>query len=272
MHSETGSALFTDVSVNPELKLGIGAALLLPISILDKSFSEVEKAEIAGRVIFRKFEAASSTKLELETVLWALGKHRKELKGALTLYTDSQAVTGLLKRKNRLLARNFISRTTNLPLSHAFLYAKFYSLHEKYLFEVVKLDGHSKGSVRDTSHRIFSVVDQKARRALKCWIKEMRESPPDPGEKRGYGGWCVYVLNCRNGSLYTGTTNDLAKRLKQHECGKGSKYVRSWRPFELVKTVSCKDAGAARKLEYEIKRLTRRKKIEILGLGIESPQ
>jgi putative endonuclease len=82
------------------------------------------------------------------------------------------------------------------------------------------------------------------------------------------GEWCVYVLNCRNGSLYTGITNDLAQRLKQHERGKGSKYVRSWRPVELVKTIFCKDAGEARRLEYDLKKLTRKEKIVALDLGI----
>ena len=75
------------------------------------------------------------------------------------------------------------------------------------------------------------------------------------------------MLHCRNGSLYTGITNDLAQRLKQHERGKGSKYVRSWRPVELVKTISCKDASEARRLEYDLKRLTRKEKIAALDLG-----
>ena len=81
--------------------------------------------------------------------------------------------------------------------------------------------------------------------------------------------WCVYVLNCRNGSLYTCITNDLAQRLKQHEKGKGNKYVRSWWPFVLVRTISCKDAGEARRLEHNLKRLTRQEKIAALGLGNE---
>jgi putative endonuclease len=96
----------------------------------------------------------------------------------------------------------------------------------------------------------------------------LRENRPDAGNTTGGGKWCVYVLNCRNGSLYIGITNDLAQRLKQHERGKGSKYVRSWRPFELVKTISCKDALEARRLEYDLKRLTRKEKIAALDLGI----
>lgn len=61
-------------------------------------------------------------------------------------------------------------------------------------------------------------------------------------------------------------TNNLEKRIEKHKLGIGSKFVRSWRPFELVKTIPCKNAGEARRLEYDLKRLTRKKKIEVLEL------
>lgn len=265
-------ALFTDVSVNPVLKLGVGACLVLPASFLDVPFPGIEKSEITGRITLRRFEATTSTKLEIETVLWALGGHWKRSKGRLNLYTDSQCISGLLKRKPGLLAGDFISRTTNLQLRNAPLYRRFYALHDEFAFKVIKVDGHSKTQARDTAHRIFSIVDWEARRALKLWMKELRENRLDAEDKKKGGEWCVYVLNCRNGSLYTGITNDLAQRLKQHERGKGSKYVRSWRPIELVKTISCKDAGEARRLEYDLKRLTRKEKIAALDLGIEPAQ
>lgn len=262
-------ALFTDVSVNPARKLGIGACLVVPASFLDALLPGLEKSEIASRITLRRFEATSSTKLELETVLWALGKHRKRSRGKLKLYTDSQCISGLLKRRPALLAGDFLSRTTNLPLRNASLYRRFYAISDELAFEVIKVDGHPGAGVRDNVSRIFSIVDREARRALKLWMKEFRGDPADAGNGPSGGKWCVYVLNCRNGSLYTGITNDLARRLKQHERGKGSKYVRSQRPFELVKTISCKDAGEARRLEYDLKRLTRKEKIAALCLGID---
>jgi putative endonuclease len=79
--------------------------------------------------------------------------------------------------------------------------------------------------------------------------------------------WCVYVLRCCNGFLYIGLTNNIERRLKEHERGKGSKFVRSRRPFVLLKTIPCRNSGDARRLEYRLKRLTRNKKIEILGLS-----
>lgn len=53
--------------------------------------------------------------------------------------------------------------------------------------------------------------------------------------------WCVYVLKCRNNYLYIGMTNNIEKRLKAHSEGAGSKFVRTWRPFELVRVISCMD-------------------------------
>jgi putative endonuclease len=74
------------------------------------------------------------------------------------------------------------------------------------------------------------------------------------------------VLRCSNNSFYIGITNNLEKRIEQHTLGNGSKFVRSWRPFELVKTIPCRNAGEARRLEYDLKRLTRKKKREVLEL------
>jgi putative endonuclease len=76
------------------------------------------------------------------------------------------------------------------------------------------------------------------------------------------------VLRCRNNSLYIGMTNNIDKRMEKHTLGVGSKFVRSWRLFELVKTIPCRNAGEARRLEYDLKRLTRKKKIEVLELQI----
>ena len=91
------------------------------------------------------------------------------------------------------------------------------------------------------------------------------ERSANPG-KTNSGLWCVYVLRCRNNNLYIGMTNNLEKRIEKHQLGTGSKFVRSWKPFELVKTMPCRNAGEARRLEYDLKRLTRKKKIEVLGL------
>lgn len=80
------------------------------------------------------------------------------------------------------------------------------------------------------------------------------------------GTWCVYVLKCRNDYLYIGVTNDLDARMKAHANGTGSKFVRAWKPFELVKVIPCADGREARSLEYKLKRMKRDKKIAFFGL------
>ena len=106
------------------------------------------------------------------------------------------------------------------------------------------------------------------RKALRLWMDEFAAAERDFVEKENKRDWCVYVLKCSNNALYVGVTNNIERRLNEHEQGRGSKFVRSWRPFELVKTVSCQNAGEARSLEYHLKKLTRKKKIEVLELGI----
>jgi predicted GIY-YIG superfamily endonuclease len=77
-------------------------------------------------------------------------------------------------------------------------------------------------------------------------------------------GYVVYILRCRDGSLYTGITNDLERRLEQHSSGKGSKYVRTRMPFRLVYTEEASDKSSALRRELEIKSLTRSEKFALV--------
>ena len=86
------------------------------------------------------------------------------------------------------------------------------------------------------------------------------------GKSKNQNLWCLYVLSCINCYLYIGITNNLKKRLTAHEKGIGSKFVRSHRPFKLLKAVYCKDASEARRLECSLKKLKRRDKFEVLGI------
>lgn len=74
--------------------------------------------------------------------------------------------------------------------------------------------------------------------------------------------WCVYLLMCSDNTIYTGITNDLEKRIKEHNEGKrGAKYTRSRRPVTLIKSINCTDRSEASKLEYKIKQLPREEKL-----------
>lgn len=75
--------------------------------------------------------------------------------------------------------------------------------------------------------------------------------------------WYVYILQLSNNNLYTGITNNVLKRLKTHRAGKGSKYVRSFLPCELVYLTEAEDHGAAIRLERSIKRLAKFEKFAL---------
>ena len=77
----------------------------------------------------------------------------------------------------------------------------------------------------------------------------------------------VYILKCSDGTLYTGWTNNLDRRLAAHNAGTASKYTRSKRPVEMVWHEQCADKSAALKREAEIKKLPREKKMELIKLS-----
>ena len=79
------------------------------------------------------------------------------------------------------------------------------------------------------------------------------------------GKWYLYILRCGDGTLYTGITTDVEKRLAAHRAGKGAKYTRGRSPLELVYREELPDHSAALKREYEIKRLPRAEKEELIG-------
>lgn len=76
--------------------------------------------------------------------------------------------------------------------------------------------------------------------------------------------WKLYILRCRDGSLYTGITVDVEKRLEAHRSGKGAKYTRGRGPLELVYREECGSHSDALKREYQIKALTKEEKEQLL--------
>ncbi len=77
--------------------------------------------------------------------------------------------------------------------------------------------------------------------------------------------WCVYILECQDGTFYTGVTNNIDARMKTHASGKGSKYVNKKGFKKLLKTKSCNDKSDACKCEYQIKKLPRNQKLDWFG-------
>jgi putative endonuclease len=81
----------------------------------------------------------------------------------------------------------------------------------------------------------------------------------------------VYLLRCGDGSLYTGWTNDLDRRLARHADGTASRYTRSRRPVELAAAWPMADHGSAKREEARIKRLTRPQKLALIASGAALP-
>ena len=78
--------------------------------------------------------------------------------------------------------------------------------------------------------------------------------------------WHVYMVRCNDGTLYTGITNDLEKRIEAHNSGKdGARYTRARRPVKLVYSEQVQSKSAAARLEYQIKKLRRSKKELLAG-------
>jgi ribonuclease HI len=156
-------SLFTDVSLDPRRKLGVGAYLIVPASFMEVPPHSIERSAVAGRLVVKRFEDTSSTMLEVQTVLYALEDFRNELKVAapvkLQIYSDSQCVAGLLGRRKGLEAGRFISKGKNREITNASLYR-----------EVIKVAGHTRSCSHDTVHHIFSCVDREVRQALKLWM------------------------------------------------------------------------------------------------------
>ena len=154
--------IFTDGSVNTKLKVGYGAYLV----VSDQSAS---MDLLKDTVKVKRFEQTSSTKLELQTLLWSLSEtislaNEEDL--ALTIYTDSQNIISLPERRARLEQSNYLS-SKNKRLNNYELYQEFYRLTSMVKCDLVKVVGHQAANKKDEIDRLFSLVDQASRRALR---------------------------------------------------------------------------------------------------------
>lgn len=150
--------LFIDGSVNTLSKTGYGASLV----VTGRNWSP-ERLKAGVKV--KKFEQTSSTKLELQTLLWALSD-LKTFSGRVVVYTDSQNIVGLAGRRERLEKHNYYSKK-NRRLNNYQLYQEFYRLTDEMDCEFVKLDGHKASKQKDGLDTLFTLVDRASRKALR---------------------------------------------------------------------------------------------------------
>ena len=78
----------------------------------------------------------------------------------------------------------------------------------------------------------------------------------EPGQSNGQNTWFLYLIECLDGSIYTGITNNLAARYAAHAAGKGARYTRSHPPVKLLGSIAFPDRSSASKAEYRVKQLS----------------
>ena len=154
--------VFTDGSVNTQLKVGYGAYL-----VVSNQSASIDSLKDTVKV--KRFEQTSSTKLELQTLLWSVSETialANERDITLTVYTDSKNIIGLPGRRAHLEQNNYFS-SKNKRLNNYELYQEFYRLTSGLKYELVKVVGHQSSSKKGEIDRLFSLVDQASRRALR---------------------------------------------------------------------------------------------------------
>ena len=150
--------LLTDGSVNAQSKIGYGAYL----AVSERGLS---LDSLRARVKVRRFEHTSSTKLELQTLLWALSDIQA-LGCKVIVYTDSQNIVELQGRRDRFEQNDYRSKK-NIRLNNYELYQKFYRMIDQLDCELVKVRGHQVSNQKDDIDRLFALVDRASRNALR---------------------------------------------------------------------------------------------------------
>lgn len=77
--------------------------------------------------------------------------------------------------------------------------------------------------------------------------------------------WYLYIVECRDGTLYTGITDNIPRRMEEHNAGKGAKYTRGRGPVRLRYQEECGSHSEALKREYAVKQLDRQEKMKLIG-------
>lgn len=150
--------LLTDGSVNTHSNIGYGAYLAV-------SERELSLDSLRRHVKVRRFEPTSSTKLELQTLLWALNDIQA-LGARVVVYTDSQNIMGLPGRRERFEQNDYRSRK-NKRLNHYELYQEFYRMTDQLDCAFFKVSGHKGSSQKDEIDQLFTLVDRASRNALR---------------------------------------------------------------------------------------------------------
>lgn len=151
--------ILTDGSVHAQSRIGYGAYLSLPEPGLSLQ-------ALMAHVRVKRFTQTSSTKLELQTLLWALSDIHVSGRKVI-IYTDSQNIINLPGRREQLERKAYRSSKNRLLSNHE-LYQEFYRLTDLLDYELVKVHGHLASKQKDDIDRLFTLVDRASRQALRA--------------------------------------------------------------------------------------------------------
>ena len=151
--------ILTDGSVHAQSRIGYGAYLSLPEPGLSLQ-------ALMAHVRVKRFTQTSSTKLELQSLLWALSDIQVSGRKVI-IYTDSQNIINLPGRREQLERKAYRSSKNRLLSNHE-LYQEFYRLTDLLNYELVKVHGHLASKQKDDIDRLFTLVDRASRQALRA--------------------------------------------------------------------------------------------------------
>ncbi|NQV32380.1 MAG: ribonuclease H, partial [Phycisphaeraceae bacterium] len=150
--------LFTDGSVNTKLRIGYGAYLAV-------SEGYESQDSLAKEIRVKRFVDTSSTRLELQTLLWALSVVSAP---EIISYTDSQNIVGLHLRRQKLEENDYYSKNGKLLNNHE-LYRQFYKATDHLNIKLHQVRGHTPSSRKNNIDKMFSLVDRASRNALRAY-------------------------------------------------------------------------------------------------------
>ncbi len=115
--------------------------------------------------------------------------------------------------------------------------------------------------VKDAS---FVYTSKKVEAVYKRMVKRMLEKELASGSEESEESWLLYVLECQDGTYYTGITKDLERRIVQHNRGTASRYTRTRRPVKVIYSESCGSHPSALVRECAVKALSREEKEKLV--------
>ncbi|MFV7790172.1 ribonuclease HI [Aliarcobacter lanthieri] len=151
--------IFIDSSVNPQQKIGFGA-------FLEVSDDNLLVDDLKKIIKIKRFDDTSSTKLELQTLLWTLDEIGIITDNTIEVYTDCQNIIGLQSRREKFELNDYKTSTGKTINNHE-LYKLFFQKIDKLNIDFIKVKGHKKNSLKDEIDTIFNLVDKASRNALR---------------------------------------------------------------------------------------------------------